>query len=98
MFRKATADTEFGGVAIPARSQVVVSIMAANLVGAVRGDAESFDPHRADPGHVSFGAGIHTCVGAQLLRLEARHALRALAQHVERLAVADRASFATSGA
>lgn len=78
VFRKATADTELGGVAIPARSQVVLSIMAANLDGAVRGDAESFDPDRADPGHVSFGAGIHTCVGARLSRLEARHALRAL--------------------
>ena len=33
-----------------------------------------FDPDRVGPGHVSFGAGLHFCIGAPLARIEARHA------------------------
>ncbi|MER6101536.1 cytochrome P450 [Streptomyces sp. NPDC001832] len=42
------------------------------------GDADSFDIFRADKEHLSFGHGVHFCVGASLARLEASIALPAL--------------------
>lgn len=55
------------------------------LLGSANRDAEAFpDPDRLDPAranaarHVSFGAGIHFCVGAPLARMELRIGLRVL--------------------
>lgn len=47
-----------------------------------------FHPDRADGGHLSFGAGIHFCVGAQLARLELRIALQVLFKRLPTLALA----------
>jgi cytochrome P450 len=55
-----------------------------NLLGAANRDPERFsnpqelDFERGGSGHVSFGHGIHYCVGAGLSRLEAPIALTAL--------------------
>jgi cytochrome P450 len=95
--RRATADTELGGVPIPAGSTLVLSLAAAN------GDPAVFtDPARFDPGrdarelrqHLAFGQGPHMCVGAGLARLELRIALRTLAGAVRRIDVVDPASVA----
>ena len=90
--RRVTADTELGGVAIPAGSTLVLSLAAANLDPAVFTDPERFDPGR-DPRelrqHLAFGQGPHMCVGAGLARLELRIALRTLAAAVRRIDVVD---------
>ena len=77
-FRYATEDVRLGDVVIPAFAQVIVSLAAANRDPARYRDAESFDIHRTDGGHLALGHGIHHCLGAPLARLEARIALAAL--------------------
>jgi cytochrome P450 len=77
-FRCATEDIRIGDVVIPAHAQVIVSLAAANRDPARYGDAESFDIHRAESGHLALGHGIHHCLGAPLARLEGRIALGAL--------------------
>ena len=77
-FRYATEDIRIGDVVIPAYAQVIVSLAAANRDPARYPDAESFDIHRTDGGHLALGHGIHHCLGAPLARLEGRIALGAL--------------------
>ena len=48
-----------------------------------------FDPFRADGGNVSFGAGIHFCIGAPLARLELATSLRLLFERLPTLRLAD---------
>ena len=77
-FRYTTEEIAVGGVVIPAFAQVIVSLAAANRDPERYRDAESFDIHRTDRGHLALGHGIHHCLGAPLARLEARIALSAL--------------------
>lgn len=81
VFRRVTRDTTLAGVHLPAGAHVVVSLLAANRDDTVFADPDRFDPDRAVTRHAAFGQGIHACVGAGLARLEARHAVRALARH-----------------
>ena len=74
--RATTCDVELGEVTIPAHSVVYACMPAANLDPAAFHDPDRFDVTRADAGdHVTFGHGIHHCLGAQLARLEMEVAL-----------------------
>ena len=88
VFRRVTQDTMLGGVLLPAGSTLVVSLLSANRDETVFSDGDRFDPDRPSvQRHISFGQGIHACIGNVLARMEARHAVRALARHVERIDV-----------
>lgn len=68
--RLAGEDTELAGVSI-ARGEVVHTMLgAANHDPAATPDADDFDVTRRGR-HISFGGGIHYCIGAGLARLEA---------------------------
>jgi cytochrome P450 len=73
LFRSAKVATEVGGVAIPAGSSLWCLYASAN-----RDDREFQQPEQVDlersnaKAHLSFGNGIHYCVGAALSRVEAR--------------------------
>ena len=75
--RIATTDIELGGKTIPAGAFVLTSLAAANHDPAFWGDtAEEMDLTRANAGqHVSFGSGVHYCLGASLAKLEAEIAI-----------------------
>jgi cytochrome P450 len=76
--RIATADTEIGGVPVAADQLVMLNLTAANHDPARFDEPATFDIARADVRHLSFGHGIHFCLGASLARLEADVAFRTL--------------------
>jgi cytochrome P450 len=71
-FRYATADIELGGETIPEGSTVIVSLLAANHDPRRFDDPDTLDIHRKARGHLSFGHGVHQCLGQQLARIEMR--------------------------
>lgn len=73
--RRAGADLQIEGVALPAGGSVIVMMGAANRDPRRFADPDRFDPDRVDNQPLSFGSGIHYCLGARLARLEARLAL-----------------------
>jgi cytochrome P450 len=76
--RLATEDTELGGVHIPAGSFVAVSLGAANRDPERYTDPDAFDVLREGGQAVSFGNGIHKCLGMHLARMEMRVLLNAV--------------------
>ena len=77
--RRAIADTEVGGVAIPAGARLSVFYAAANRDPAHWDAPDAFDIHREEAKrHVGFGAGVHYCIGAPLARMEGRIAFERL--------------------
>jgi cytochrome P450 len=73
--RYVTADVEWHGQVVPEGSVMVLLNGAANRDSRKFPDGESFDIHRKIDHHLSFGYGIHFCLGAALARLEGRVAL-----------------------
>jgi cytochrome P450 len=78
MFRTATTDVELATTTIPSRSTVIALLGSANRDPSVFEDPDRFDPARGSTEHLSFGHGVHFCLGAALARLEARVALEEL--------------------
>ncbi|MFE9997341.1 cytochrome P450 family protein [Streptomyces avermitilis] len=80
-YRYAAERLTLGGVDIPQGDPLVLSVAAANRDPAHFTDPDRFDIRR-DPAttaaHLSFGYGIHHCLGAPLARLEASIALHTL--------------------
>jgi cytochrome P450 len=76
--RYALADWERHGVTIPAGSPVLIVTGAANRDPRAYDDPDRFDIARSGPMPISFGHGIHYCIGAHLARLEGRIALTEL--------------------
>jgi cytochrome P450 len=77
-FRFATADLELGGVTIPAGAQVLVSLASGNRDGAHYDAPDELDITRTSVRHLTFGHGIHACLGAPLARMEGEIAFSAL--------------------
>lgn len=76
--RATFAETELGGVTIPADQLLLVWVAAANRDPRQFTDPERFDAARDPNPHVAFGRGVHFCIGAPLARLEGRVALNIL--------------------
>lgn len=73
--RWTTADVEIHDTAIPTGSRVVLLTGAAGRDDRKYPQPDRFDIHRKFDHHVSFGYGIHFCIGAALARTEARIAI-----------------------
>ncbi|MEV4341752.1 cytochrome P450 [Streptomyces sp. NPDC049590] len=81
-------DIEIDGIRIPRGSEVALLFGSANHDPAVFADPGRLDLARADNPHISFGAGIHYCVGAPLARIELAASLTALLERAPTLALA----------
>ena len=91
ILRTATADRVIRGCPVGAGDRLVLSLQSANLDEEAWGeDAAAFSLDRGT-GHatpLTFGYGIHTCLGAPLARLEARLLLEALVERFPSLRLA----------
>ncbi|MFD9223403.1 cytochrome P450 [Streptomyces sp. NPDC060064] len=77
-FRFTTEALTLGGTEIPGGVPVLVSLGAANRDPERFPSPDQLDLNRDAAAHLSFGHGIHRCVGAPLARAEAEIALRAI--------------------
>jgi cytochrome P450 len=73
--RTTTREVELHGTTVPAGSKVLLLTGSAGRDEREYPDADRFDVRREFRTHVSFGYGIHFCVGANLARVESRIAL-----------------------
>ncbi|HLK75612.1 MAG TPA: cytochrome P450 [Streptosporangiaceae bacterium] len=88
MFRRVTRPVTLGGTPLPEGAVVFLSFISANRDETVFSAPDEFDPDRRNVRHhLSFGQGIHACLGNVLARMEAAAVLRELAEHVDRLEV-----------
>ena len=87
--RDALEDTTVCGVPVPKGRSVLTLLAAANRDPAVYPDPERLDLRRERNKPLSFGGGIHLCLGAQLARIEAAEALGVLLERLPELQLDD---------
>lgn len=83
--RVAQADVLQGGVVVHAGDLVHVNLASANRDPDVYPDPDRFDVGRADTHHLSFGWGMHFCMGASIARMEGRVALATLLRRFSKI-------------
>lgn len=71
-------DVEIAGKKLRAGEQVVAAVGAANRDPSAFSNPDALDIGRKEKSHISFGRGIHYCLGASLAVLEARVAFAAV--------------------
>lgn len=82
--RYVTKDVEFYGRPVPAGSAMLFLVAAANRDERRYRDPDRFDIHRSIGQQLTFGFGVHYCLGAALARLEGRVALEELLRRFPR--------------
>jgi cytochrome P450 family 114 len=90
VLRVASADLVLeGGEVIPKGSRLTGIIGSANHDPEIYSDPERFDPERGQPPLMSFGRGIHTCLGVPLARMELEIALKLMRNRLPALELAE---------
>ena len=80
---------EVEGVPIPRGEKIAVLFGAANRDPRVFASPDAFDVGRSNAAdHISFGGGIHVCIGAPLARIELEASLRVLVERCPSLELA----------
>jgi cytochrome P450 len=88
--RTATKDAKIGGVDIPRGAGILLLMGSANRDESRFDDGESFDISRPNAReHLSFGFGIHYCLGNALAKLQAKIALEEITRVVPDLQLAE---------
>ena len=84
--RVTTTDTTVGGHAVPAGTAIFLNFASANRQPGLWDEPDTFDIHRPDANrHISFGKGVHYCLGAKLARVETQLVVEALAERLPSL-------------
>jgi cytochrome P450 PksS len=81
-------DIELGGAHLKAGDKIMAMLAAANMDPDANPHPERLDLERRPNRHLSFGTGIHFCLGHQLARIEGKCALQALFKRWPRLELA----------
>lgn len=87
--RYALSDLEYEGLHLRKGDVIGLMLGAANRDPQRFANANSFDPFRTDGANVSFGAGIHFCIGAPLARIELQVAFSELFKRLPKLRIAE---------
>jgi cytochrome P450 len=87
--RITTTEVALAGQPLPKGTMVITALGAANRDPAQFADPDRLDVTRKDPRHISFGFGIHFCLGAPLARVEGQLALGTLLRRAPNLALAE---------
>lgn len=80
--RRATRDIEIGGVQIAKDDQMILMLCSGNRDAAQFADPGALDITRSPNRHLSFGAGVHRCLGSHLGRIELNIALEELHRRI----------------
>ena len=86
-FRRVLEDCEVNGFPLKLRENIVVLLGAANRDPDVFDRPDELDVGRGDRSHLSFGRGIHHCLGAPLARLEGRIVLEMLLERFSQISL-----------
>jgi cytochrome P450 len=81
-------DIELGGVSLKKGDRIMAMLAAANMDPEANQHPEKLDLARRPNRHLSFGTGIHFCLGHQLARMESKCALEALFKRWPKLRLA----------
>jgi cytochrome P450 len=87
--RFAPKDVTWAGVGIPAGAEVLFAITSANRDAAVFAEPDRFDPDRSEREFLSFGHGLHFCLGSHLARREMEVSLRVFAERLPGMRLAE---------
>ncbi|MDM0015669.1 cytochrome P450/oxidoreductase [Variovorax sp. J22P168] len=88
--RITTADTQVGGVDLPAGSRLLIVTSSANHDEARFADADLFDIRRDNASdHLTFGYGSHQCMGKNLARMEMQIFLEEFTRRLPHLRLAE---------
>jgi len=81
-FRRLLNDVEYHGVTMKAGDNVALLTAAATRDDRHWDDPETFNIERPAKRHLTFGYGVHTCLGASLARLESRIAIEEVLKRI----------------
>lgn len=87
--RYALSDIDYEGIELRKGDVIGLMLGAANRDPKRFANANTFDPFRSDGANVSFGAGIHFCIGAPLARIELQVAFSELFRRLPKLRIAE---------
>ncbi len=89
LFRTTTKTVELGGKVLPAFAQVCILFASANADETHFPQARTLRVDRGNVGsHLTFGAGIHRCIGAALARMEIKIAAQEIIQRLDNIELA----------
>lgn len=91
--RRTTRELEIPSGVLPAGTEVILSQASANRDDRAFPDPNRIDLGRAPNAHVSFGLGLHVCVGIQLARLEAKIMFPLIAERLRGMELTDEPVF-----
>ena len=86
-FRTTNKDVELCGTTIPAHEKILILFSAGDRDPKKWQDPDKFDITRNTKGHLGFGAGVHTCVGQMVARLEMELVLAELVRQVDHIEI-----------